>query len=339
MTKTEAEIAFKKEVDEVSSKHLKKLQEYMLTNYNELSIQFLECFKNYCQKVVAMQASESDKKGSLGYIHFSLMRTKLIEGAYEFRIDAYDKGWYADKNFCVGTYGVYQIFRFLEDFSKELIERRRKYIQKITVVDVKRYGLEESNKYISVMTGFIRSVIPQAVKLSDYEAIKRENVFEIAVGEFRDAAELVYKEDRTEKDVEKVVRYLNAKQENGYRHEVLDELIFEGVNFKKALWLYFSGKNSRFFNTDISESSLMFCKFENGEFNSIDFTNSYLVGINFSGARLRNLNFEGARIMNVSFENATLEKIDFSRAEQLANVNLTNATLIDVLLPDDLEVG
>jgi len=47
----------------------------------------------------------------------------------------------------------------------------------------------------------------------------------------------------------------------------------------------------------------------------------------------------GTRLAQVNFENATLENIDFTEAHEVVGINLTNTTLINVILPDDLEVA
>jgi len=336
MTIEESRNAFKEGVTEVSTTQLEKLQKYLLENYNKLTEQFTEMFKSYCQQITRMQ--EAGIKNPLSYIQFSILRYKLIEGVYEFQVDAYDQSWYGDKVECTTVYDVTPIFSYLEEFSDELIKRRRKYMQRVTVCDVKQYVLEESDKYKLAMTEFIRSALPQVIKSSEYEAIKREDLFVISVGEFRDKAELVYKEDRTEKDVEKVKQVLATDKEEGHYYEIFDELDLSASIFSNVRWLYCSGKKSQFINTEISNSMLMFCQFETAIFESTNFSNSSLVGVDFTGATLKDIDFTNTNLFQLNFENATLENIDFTQSNQMAGIKLTNAILINVTLPDELEV-
>jgi len=336
MTVEESREAFKEEVSEVSVKQLEKLQQYMMENYDELAEQFTDVFKDYCQKVMAMQ--ESGIKNILACIQFSLMRYKLVNSIYEFRIDAYDQNWYGDKVECTVAYDVTSIFFYLEEFSNELIERRRKYMQRVTVCDVKQYVLEESNKYKLAVTELIRSALPQAVKLSEYELVKREDLFIITVGEFRDQSGLVYKEDGTEKDVEKVKKLLGTDKEDGHQYEIFDSLDLSDGCFSNVRWVYCSGIESVFINVEISNSMLMFCKFKDATFESVDFSNSDLVSLDFAGVTLKNIDFTDARIFQMNFENAILENIDFTKAGRVDGINLENATLINVILPEDAEV-
>jgi len=336
MTVGESREAFKEEVGEVSVKQLEKLQQYMMENYDELAEQFTEVFKDHCQKVIIMQ--ESGIKNVLACIQFSLMRYKLVNGIYEFRIDAYDENWYGDQIECVATYDVTSIFSFLSEFSNELIERRRKYMQRVTVCDVKRYVLEESDKYKLAVTELIRSALPQAIKLSEYESVKREDLFIITVGEFRDHSGIVHKEDQTEKDVEKVKKLLGTDKEDGHQYEIFDGIDLSDGQFSEVRWLYCSGVESVFINTKISNSLLMFCKFEQAIFESVDFSNSDLVSLDFTGTTLKNIDFTGTQMFQMNFEGAVLENIDFTKADRIDGINLENATLINVILPEDMEV-
>ena len=332
----EAKVAFLKEVEEVSQMQMEKLQQYMGKHYNDLKQQFMSCFDIYCQKIIKMQ--ESVNKNPLSYIQFSMMRTKLIEGIYEFRIDAYDQELYLDSQPCVGIYDVTPIFAFLEKFSDLLTDRRRKYVYKITLGEVKQFVLEESEKYKSVVVKFIRSILPYAAKSPTYEGIMRSDLFMISVGEFRDMGELVYKEDRTIKDAEKVRYQLEKHKEKGHNHEVFENLDLSGGDFAQARWFYCSGSESQFTNVSFENSALLFCPFQNATFNQATFVGSNLLGINFAGATFVDVKLKGARLIQVNFENARLENIDFTEAEQIVGLNLTNATLINVKLPEKVGV-
>jgi len=337
MTIEESRNAFCEEVQEVSQKHLNKLKDEIFEHYDDLVKQFIECFKSYCKKIVTMQ--ESGTKNDISYIQFSLMRSKMVVGIYEFRMDAYDSNWYGDKADCQGIYDVTPFFSHLENFSNELLERRRKYMQRITVCRVKQFVLEESDKYKSAVTEFLRSALSEATKIPEYEAIDRAPLFVITVGEFRDQAEIVYKEDATQKDVEQVIRLLATHKEEGHQYEIFDELDLSDSEFNDVRWLFCSGKKSTFINVEIPNSTLMFCQFEGAIFESANFSYTDLIGINFTNATLKNIDLTGTRLAQVNFENATLENIDFTEAHEVVGINLINTTLINVILPDNLEVA
>ncbi|MCL1989780.1 MAG: pentapeptide repeat-containing protein [Defluviitaleaceae bacterium] len=336
MTTETANQAFKQEVEKVSQKYLTKLQDEMIKQHDELITQFNQCFKQYCRQIVTLQ--QSGAKNPLGYIQFSLMRSKIITGEHAFRIDAYDQDGYADQALCVGAYDVTPIFSHLDQFGKELQERRRKYMQKVTVCQVKQLVLEESDTYKLAVTALIRSALPKAIETADYQKVKREDLFVITVGEFRDQVELVYKEDRTEKDVEKMKHLLGTTKEEGHQYEVFDGLDLSGGQFAQTSWLYCSGKNSTFAQATLSTATLMFCQFEGATFKSVDFSHSDLIGIDFTNATLEAVDFTGARMLQVNFSGATLKQIDFTTVDQIKAIDLTDATLIDVRRPDEMGV-
>jgi len=93
MTKDEARKLFSKEVEEISLQLFEKFKEYIELEQLNLIQKFITCFETYCNQIVEMQ--KEGKKGALGCIHFSWLRTNIISGNYQLRIDAYDKDWYS----------------------------------------------------------------------------------------------------------------------------------------------------------------------------------------------------------------------------------------------------
>ena len=332
MTKTNALKVFEKEAHAASVQQLEKLTKYMLVEqFGDLIQQFVSCFEGYCQKIAKMQ--QTGEKGALGYIHFSLLYTDILVKKYQLRIDAYDKHYFADRVECVGIYDVGNICSFLDEFSETLFAQRKKYVYKVSVADVRQLVLEESAKYRAAITELIRLALAQATQTSAYQDVLREEQFIISVGGFQDGSAIVYREDYSEKDAKNVRKMLEEGREAGYHYEIVDRLDLSGGKFQNILLTYSTGAGSDFSNSDCQNARILFCKFPEAIFKQVTLAGALVLGTDFSGATLEDVDFQGAKLYQVSFENATLINVDFTKADAIAQMNLTNATLVNTIIP------
>jgi len=332
MTKEKARKLFEEEVSAISVQQMEKLTKYMFVEQFEyLTQQFCGCFKDYCQKIVQMQ--QAGEKGSLGYIHFSLLYTDILARNYQLRIDAYDKNWYSDRVECIGTYDVGDMCLFLDEFTDILLAERKKYVFSVSEADVKQLVIEESVKYRAAIIGLIRQVFYQTDLASVFQEVLREDLFIISVGDFQDASTIVYKEDRNPKEAKDIKELLGEKQEVGHTYEVFEHLDLSGSKFQNLNLAYSSGEGSDFSNSNFQNARILFCKFPQAVFKQVNFSEAFLLGTDFSGATLEDVDFRDTKLYLVSFENATLINVDFSKAEAMAQINLTNATLINTIIP------
>lgn len=333
MTIEKARLLFEEEIRDVSEKHLKNLKKYMIDSYSYLVEQFSKSFFTYCEKVKVMQ--EKGEKDAIGYLHLSMMRHKIQNKDYQLRFDAYNKDWYKDKVECTSNYSATPIFNYLRAYEEELMKLRLKYPRRIHTCLVKQYVLEEANKYKEVIRELVRSTLLTLTHDERFQSIKREPLFVITVGEYRDQVDLVYKEDTTEKNIEEMIEKLAKTTEEPAYYEIFDELLFEGLNFTQSKWMYCTGIKSELKNIDATASAWLFPQLKATNMYHVDLKYSQIIGADFKNSTLVNIDFTGANLFQIDFSGATLENIDFTRAIQCEQLNFEGATLKNVTLPEE----
>ncbi|MCL1989455.1 MAG: pentapeptide repeat-containing protein [Defluviitaleaceae bacterium] len=338
MKKTHTRNKFYKKAAILGMKQVAPLETYLDEHEGELVGKFVRCFETYCQKIINMQ--EKGKKDALSYLHFSLLRTNILAKHYVFRIDAYNKDWYLDEQACVGEYDVSDLFSFMNGYEKDLEKERHisPYAPHISAADVKSLLLEESSKYTDIIIELIRLALKEAVKTMAYQAVLREDLFVIQVGEFRDVNYTVYVEDRRPKQPKDVIKLLERTDEE-HQYEMFEQVELQGGHFNELRMAYSSGKGSQFIKSQFQRALMIACDFQGATFHQVSFKNAQLLELDFTGARMEEVDFEGAELHYLNFENATLVNIDFSKAVTFEGINLTNATLINTTIPSESEVS
>ena len=158
-------------------------------------IEFVVMMQAYFRKIINMQ--EAGLKDEIAYISLSLLRTKMLSGEYQIRLDAYHQGWYLDRIECSGIYEVGHFYGRLDEFMKLLVKMRQETFVNLTFGEINEHFFRESQYYFFTVSEFIRTALKEAVKTEEFQKIKRAPVFCIHFGEFQDSLAIVYKEDHT----------------------------------------------------------------------------------------------------------------------------------------------
>ncbi|MBC2580532.1 hypothetical protein [Clostridium sp. DJ247] len=200
MTREEALQHFQEKYVKIKSdEKIDELKKYYIKNKDELANGFIKSFKDICIKISNMQsAAEKDK---IAYINYSILRTNIMDRKYMHLVDAFNKYWYFDIQECSTEYDTSWAFDFLEEFEKELEEIRKLYMNKISAPDIDKIKLKETKLYNQYIIDLAKYSMPEAIKLKEYKEIHKEDIVEIRVGEYRGSSELVYKEQRTMKNL------------------------------------------------------------------------------------------------------------------------------------------
>ena len=176
------------DIDRISFERLTKLDTYVKQHFDQLVDKFLVCFEQYCQKITMMQ--KDGKKGSIGFIHFSILRTNILAKRHKIRLDAYDENWYFDRGECNGEYDVDEFYHWLDEFADILEAARNNGFSQIKLVDVQEAIFEESNKYLLFVAEVIRMGMRRAIETESYLEMQRGEVFMVCIGGFQDKVDI-----------------------------------------------------------------------------------------------------------------------------------------------------
>jgi uncharacterized protein YjbI with pentapeptide repeats len=202
------------------------------------------------------------------------------------------------------------------------METARKSSSRLNLRAERRVIFEESGKYLLVVAEIVRIGLRNASGTEWFQKVKRNPAFAVCIGEFQDKSDILYKEDRTEKNAKAVRRRLEEKLPV-HTHEICEGLDLSGGDYAGIRVLF-----SSFVGCDFSASD-----FKGATVLSSDFRNTVLIGANMENARIMDADFGGAVLEDVSFKGAALKHLSFAGAK------LTNVSFEDALLVEDLDFG
>ncbi|HEY9061891.1 MAG TPA: pentapeptide repeat-containing protein [Pseudobacteroides sp.] len=292
----------------IREKKLGELSSFYETNKNILAQGMLDAFKNLCIKAGKLQ--QEGIKDSIAHICFSLLRIRILEKRHNYRLDAFSDLYYLDKTDCTVEYDAAWAYKYLDEFMEELEQSRKLYMNKVLKPDIERIMFKEISYYNDYIVNLARLLIPEAVKLDEYIALKRQEVVDISVGEYKASSCIVYKEDRRVKNSGDIKSWLEGKYEYGYRSEILKDLDLSEGDYEGIDLAY----------SDFTGSNLTGSSFKNAQLSGAVLCNTNLEGVNFENVDLRCCDLRGAILKNVNFNKANLKDamVSGSDAQSLA---------------------
>ncbi|WP_268625021.1 hypothetical protein [Paenibacillus alvei] len=177
---------------EIIKTHLQKLDDYFQLHQEQLSQAFVESFSKLCRCIRDRQ--DRGDMGPVGYITYSMLRTELLHHRWMCLVEASDKRWFLDANRYEEGYDAAWLFSFWEELHRVLDQERRKYMGLINPADVELIALEQAAEFYRYLIRLATHAMPQAVQLTEYWDMDKEDDLEVRVGEYLDISELVYKE-------------------------------------------------------------------------------------------------------------------------------------------------
>lgn len=321
-----------------------RLEAYYQENKDNLAEQFVHSFRTICCHIVELQASL--RKNPIAFIHYSMLRTSIIDRSYQYLIEAYSEEWYGDSMACHSSYDASWAYMEMPSLLQQLEVLRRPYFQFIDSSDIERLLLNHVYAFDQFVQALARYAIPQAMKLPEIQQIHKANFLRVRVGEYKDISEDIYTEDRFEKDVLHIYNRLKQYPDIGCAYES-----FAGRTLTDGEYLQAEMRYADFSGSDLTNSKFRSCilfgsRWEGAVAQNADFSYSLLCDADFSRSDLRGSIFQGARdsgfregflrspgLLGLRFVNANLEKCDF-RGAQLYGADFQGANLRDALFSE-----
>ena len=315
------------------------LEEFYQKNVNDLIPGLVEAFRQICIKAKKMQ--QENKKGKIGYITFSMLRTSIAEGKHKCLVEAFDDSWFLDFQECSTEYDASWAFKFLDELGTELEEKRRMYAGSITASDLERIKLLEAQKFNRYVMALVRYGMPRMEALKEYQELSKEEEFIVRAGEYKDETEMVFKGDASIKDPLKTKEWLDEKLEEAeYTFENFKSLDLSEGDYADIDLSYADFRGSNLSKSRLAGCELVGTRFEGSCMDEADLSGAYIFEADFKGCSLKDADFyeaEGSRgikeeewddcgYLAVNFENADLGGADFEDAD-LKGAIFTGANL------------
>lgn len=263
----------------------------------QLITDVLASFRHLCMQI--HQQQELGHQGPIGYIHYSLLRTQVLEQSYLYMMEAYSAAWYTDDSEIRCTYDASWAYAPLGQMVIELEQARKKYMGSIHPADVEHLVLELVPYFHQYVKALLHLALPAAIELPEYRGMDKANRLMIRTGEYRDYSESVYIEDLEVRSAdERVEQLLQADEDKPCVYE----------NLKQLVWMHLH----------ISERDLRYNDFSHSELVASRFEACILIGSRWQYAALQESSFEGSLLTDADFRFSQLTNVSFRRASALA---------------------
>ncbi|KYG93157.1 pentapeptide repeat-containing protein [Paenibacillus jamilae] len=328
----------------------------------------VEHFRAFCELV--RQKQLTGRKGHIGYITYSMLRTTWLEQKPVYLVEATDALWMLDAEPVQLEYDASWIFLYWTQLREQLGAETLKQQVSLSELELEQIMLEAAGYLHTMIVSLVRQAMKQAVDLPEFEALDREEAFEIRVGEYMDHSVSVYREDRRPMDANIIKSWLEEKEESTYSYQTLSQVQlsdgdYSSLDFRYTVFRQIGMQQSRLHHcilvgtvwqeaqldgTDFSHSLLHGADFSgcslqeavldevisNSEYGSdawLDWEPLGLDGVNFTRANLQGASFQHAQLQGAAFQDAALQRALFNGAD------LTGACFVGADVTDASFIG
>lgn len=287
-----------------SLEKIDQLDKYYEENKEHLKTGFIKSVRDFCSYVTKMQ--RWGEKSDIAYIIYTLCRTDIIEERYIYEIHAYDQYLYYDNSECIFEYDAIWLFEFFHQLKEDIQKEARKYMTMILPCDVQNIMLSELHKFNEYMIKLAKYSISEAISTSEYDKIRKHNVLEICIGEYRTKYELIHREDNRKKDSSEIKEWLEKKFDREYTYQTFKNLNLSNGDYDDLDLSYGN------FDSDFQKCTMRRCNLKYTNFHK-----SNLEYVNFEKSDLSFCCMKDANIKNTNFKWANLKGAIFSKEQQI----------------------
>ncbi|OAB35934.1 pentapeptide repeat-containing protein [Paenibacillus glacialis] len=337
------------------------------TQKHQLIEGFIHSFREMCLQIQHMQ--DTGEKAPIGYIHYSLLRTSILQGKYTYLIEAYSEDWYGDEDECLNIYDASWAFKSFVPLQERLAQKLKMYFGLFNPGDSERLMLTYIPYYHQFIVAIARMAVCQAMELPEAQQIAKSDTFRVRIGEFKDISEDIYISDLKVGTLESVKRL--QREECQLAYGALAGLTLQGHNLDNTEMRYADLRRSHLIECQIRGSILIgtrwggstlcstdfsyslisdadfshcdlrgasFCHASGEDFNDPLYRSPGLQGISFAHANLEDTDFRGASLYGANFEGANLQGAVFIE-EDIAKYRFTDEQLRSIMMPPHKKEG
>ncbi|MCM3698924.1 pentapeptide repeat-containing protein [Paenibacillus macerans] len=274
-----------------------------LHNRQQLTEELKASFTSLCRQASDMQ--QHAQKAPIGYIHYSMLRTSLLDQSFTYWLAADSREFYFDEAKCAVMYDAGWAYRSYPRFLAELEREGKKYMGLLSGSDVERLALECAPAFDQYVTALLRIAMPELVKLPEFAAIDKADRLQIRTGELMDRGEILYWEEKQAGEAEKIQALLGADEGD---HGRLAYAHFRSLSLTGQS---FNGKK------------MPYSDFSRGDFSRCRFVECNLVGTSWRGVNLSGAEFRGSLLTDADFTDSDLQGavfVNIGRLEPLDSI-------------------
>lgn len=150
------------------------------------------------EKGAALQ--EAGRKGAGAYVCISFLRTSLLNGKFELRIDLYDEGMYMDESECEAYWEAEALAAYFAEDGAYFADCARRGVVRLLEAEVVDFLQEYGDAYFELLGAFCAEAV---AGIEDWEAWKRLRwaaLVRVTYGEYMDKGLLLRSIGEEEED-------------------------------------------------------------------------------------------------------------------------------------------
>ncbi|KAE8558545.1 pentapeptide repeat-containing protein [Paenibacillus polymyxa] len=245
----------------------------------------VEEFRGYCQHI--RQEQLHGRKGRIGYITYSMLRTTWLEERPAYFVEASDALWMLDPQPIRLEWDTSWAYSYWTDLQQQLQGEVEKQHVSLSELEWEQVMLEAAVHIHALVVNVVRSAMKQAVCLPEFQELERDETFEIRVGEYMDHSVSVYREDRRAMEANEIKSWLEEKEEHAYSYQALTQVELSDGDYSLLDFRYTAFRQIRMEHSRLHSCILVGTVWQESQLNGIDLTYSLLHGANFSGCSMK----------------------------------------------------
>lgn len=313
----------------------------------------VEEFRGYCRDI--RQEQLQGRKGKIGYITYSMLRTTWLEERPTYLVEAANALWVLDSKPIRFEWDTSWTYSYWTDLQQKLRREVEKQHVSLPELEWEQVMLEAAVHIHVLVVNMMRLAIKKAVCLPEFQELDREETFEIRVGEYMDHTVSVYKEDRRALEASEIRSWLEEQEEHAYSYQALEKIQLSDGDYSQLDFRYTAFRQIEMEHSRLHGCVLVGTVWQESQLNGIDLTYSLLHGADFSGCSMKGaildvvmgnagygldaaldweplgftgVNFTGASLQGARFQDAQLRGAVFQDA-LLQRASLNGADLTD----------
>ncbi|MGG3504897.1 hypothetical protein ABES58_05365 [Paenibacillus lautus] len=175
----------------------KRAMEHLIQNKQQVIDEYVEAFQNLCLDIKQNQRLNPAIKVS--YIQYSLLFSHVLLKKAPYRLEAFDEDYYLGNVISEADYNPTWLFEPLHAFYEEIQREAKKYILRVTPIEVERIFLIELKKYEEVIKFLAKEAIETLVDTEEYQNLPYGEEIQFRIGEYRGTTDILFiKNDRND---------------------------------------------------------------------------------------------------------------------------------------------
>ncbi|ADO54184.1 pentapeptide repeat-containing protein [Paenibacillus polymyxa] len=245
----------------------------------------VEEFRGYCRDI--RQEQLQGRKGKIGYITYSMLRTTWLEERPTYLVEAANALWVLDPEPIRFEWDTSWTYSYWTDLQQKLRREVEKQHVSLPELEWEQVMLEAAVHIHVLVVNMMRLAIKKAMCLPEFQELDREETFEIRVGEYMDHTISVYKEDRRALEASEIRSWLEEQEEHAYSYQALEKIQLSDGDYSQLDFRYTAFRQIEMEHSRLHGCVLVGTMWEESQLDGIDLTYSLLHGADFSGCSMK----------------------------------------------------